>query len=45
MILLASILIVLGVAALMWWAFGPWDEGWYPREDGKDYFPFWSERK
>lgn len=31
--LLLAIVIVLVVAAVLWWAFGPWDEGWTLKDD------------
>lgn len=43
--IIAAIVIFLLTAAFVWHVLGPWDEGLYPRDDGQDYFPFWSERK
>lgn len=31
--ILAAVVIFLLVAFLVWWAFGPWDEGWTLKDD------------
>lgn len=43
-ILLGAILLFLGFAALLWYAFSPNDE-WSLDDRDHDYFPFWKGRR